>query len=417
MECAQCGAELKGRQANCASCGAAVQRDVPDSDEIHRLLAEANLLRIRKQFDEAVSVCTRILRLDAANATAHSLMGDIHRDEGNEREALGWYKLAVQLNANNPADRKKLDEMIDRVFQQSRQGGNTEEPGAEEETAPTENVNRFPQRLRALFAKITPTHVIIAFSVVAAVVVLLILNPIFQQQKHQTTNTSTNSSANDQGDGVVPAPDGLTPPAQAPQVVPPGPNGAEKIPGLPLIITPNSKDKPADKGGQGVSRPPANASPNNVVSVPAFEPPGKSRIGVEELEKMTAQLRGALEEAARASKLKDATLDDVAIDPRSTEVTITYSIPHMLGPTETKQGLLYMGFHLIWAADKVDARLKSFALHGFAYPVNGKAPSLALQADVSTQQADEARSAGDYPAVARYLSNAWWRDDLEPAAL
>ena len=62
-------------------------------------------------------MCVRIVRMDARNFPAHSLLGDLYRDQGNHREALGWYKLAVQLEPGNEIVRRKLDEMIDHVFQ------------------------------------------------------------------------------------------------------------------------------------------------------------------------------------------------------------------------------------------------------------------------------------------------------------
>ena len=68
------------------------------ADEAVMLLAEANLLRTWGQHRRDDRVCTRILRLDP-NGSTHSLLGDLYRDEGNYREALGWYKQAVNINA------------------------------------------------------------------------------------------------------------------------------------------------------------------------------------------------------------------------------------------------------------------------------------------------------------------------------
>jgi hypothetical protein len=79
--------------------------------------------------------------------------------------------------------------------------------------------------------------------------------------------------------------------------------------------------------------------------------------------------------------------------------------------------LLYTGFHLIWAADKTNSGLRAYVLRGSAYMEGSKVPSLALQADVSPQQADAAREAGDYKTVAKYLSGVWWRGDIDAAPL
>lgn len=73
------------------------------------LLARANLLRMRGQWDEAVAVCTEALRRAPESATAHSLLGDIYEAQGKLDDALQWYGMAVDLAPNRPADREKLE--------------------------------------------------------------------------------------------------------------------------------------------------------------------------------------------------------------------------------------------------------------------------------------------------------------------
>lgn len=438
MECAQCGTDLQDGQQNCASCGAPVARQgTTDSDEeIHRLLAEANLLRIRKQLDEAVSLCTRVLRLDPANATAHSLMGDIYRDEENYRESLGWYKLAVQLNPANQADRKKLDEMIDLVFQDVRQADAKELPSNDKAQAiamPASPTTHIGDTVRKILEKITPMQVIIGSTVLAVVAVICIFSfskprSTDHVQRARTDQSSTNNTTSDSasGDQVTT----VTPPdAQSPQIIAPPPDTIEgtKIPGLPIIVKngSNKQQTMPQTDTNNVQQPaPARAgaagsAPSSVVQVPPFDPRPRSRLSAEELDKETNQLRAALVRSLKESKLP-STLIDVRIDPRSKEVSIDYNVPHMQGPVETKQGLLYTGFYLIWEADKSDSTLRKYMLRGYAYPSSpseGEAPTLALQADVTPQQADQASEAGDYKSVAKCMSNVWWRGDLDQAQL
>ncbi len=86
------------------------------SEDVYLMLVTANVLRLRRQFELAESQCSEVLRRDPENATAHSVMGDIARDRGNFRDALEWYKMALDLNPGNMADRKKLEAVIDRVY-------------------------------------------------------------------------------------------------------------------------------------------------------------------------------------------------------------------------------------------------------------------------------------------------------------
>ena len=71
------------------------------------LLARANLARIRSQWNEAVESCVRVLRVHPGNADAHSLLGDIHRDQGLIDDAIQWYRMAADLSPTGP-DVEKL---------------------------------------------------------------------------------------------------------------------------------------------------------------------------------------------------------------------------------------------------------------------------------------------------------------------
>ena len=80
------------------------------------MLVTANAMRLRKQWDLAEAKCSEALRRDPSNATAHSVMGDIMRDQGRLRDAVEWYKMALDRNPASVSDRRKLEDVIDRVF-------------------------------------------------------------------------------------------------------------------------------------------------------------------------------------------------------------------------------------------------------------------------------------------------------------
>jgi hypothetical protein len=83
----------------------------PPDKGISILLAEANLLRLRRSFDLAVAKCVEVLRRYPNNASAHSLLGDIYHDQGLHADALGWFKLALDLDPASVADQQKIEQV------------------------------------------------------------------------------------------------------------------------------------------------------------------------------------------------------------------------------------------------------------------------------------------------------------------
>ncbi len=84
MECVKCGAAVTAGQTTCEACGASVRQGgtVVPHEEIAGLLAEATLLRTWGQYEEAINVCIRIVRLDTRNYPAHTLLGDLYSRPG-----------------------------------------------------------------------------------------------------------------------------------------------------------------------------------------------------------------------------------------------------------------------------------------------------------------------------------------------
>ena len=82
-------------------------------DETTRMLAQANLHRMRGQWEEAAAVCTEAMRLSPNDATAHSLLGDIYSDQGKLDEAIRWYCMALDIQPTSRADRAKLTRLVE----------------------------------------------------------------------------------------------------------------------------------------------------------------------------------------------------------------------------------------------------------------------------------------------------------------
>lgn len=132
--CPNCNAAIPSDARFCTGCGtplprAGTPRDGSDacSDDIHTALAAANLLKLRGEWQPAIEKCMEVLAADQDNAEAHSILGDIYRDQGHVTEAMHWYKLALDLNPDSTADHIKLEQIIahtrqDRFARRNRTG-------------------------------------------------------------------------------------------------------------------------------------------------------------------------------------------------------------------------------------------------------------------------------------------------------
>jgi len=79
--------------------------------EAYALLAQANLLRVRGHWDDAAEKCMAALRLAPDSASANSLLGDIYENQGRFEDAALWYRLALDVNPDSPADHLKLNRL------------------------------------------------------------------------------------------------------------------------------------------------------------------------------------------------------------------------------------------------------------------------------------------------------------------
>ena len=80
--------------------------------EVYALLAQANLLRMRGHWEESVDNCMAALRLAPDSPSAQSLLGDIYENQGRFDDAVQWYRMALDANPDSPADRLKLDRLL-----------------------------------------------------------------------------------------------------------------------------------------------------------------------------------------------------------------------------------------------------------------------------------------------------------------
>ena len=92
-----------------------------DAEKLRSRLTQANLCRIRHDWSNAVDHCVAVLQEQPGNATAHSLLSDIYRDQGKLDDAIQWARLATDLKPS-PADVAKLQKLEAERTNLMRQG-------------------------------------------------------------------------------------------------------------------------------------------------------------------------------------------------------------------------------------------------------------------------------------------------------
>ncbi len=124
MVCTSCQTVVLNESHFCSNRGASLLDGAAevagDADRwIGALLAEANLFRMRAMWHEAESRCIDVMRSSPNDVHAHSLLGDIYRDQGRYDDAGKWYQMALDLNPQSAADRSKLAH-VEQIRQKAR---------------------------------------------------------------------------------------------------------------------------------------------------------------------------------------------------------------------------------------------------------------------------------------------------------
>ena len=90
-----------------------------DPRALNTLLTQANLSRVRGNWNEAIDHCVAVLQADPANAAAHALLGDIYAARGRREDAVQWYRMALEIHPN-PVDEAKMGRLEREIVQQTQ---------------------------------------------------------------------------------------------------------------------------------------------------------------------------------------------------------------------------------------------------------------------------------------------------------
>ena len=221
LKCTECGQDLGDAADFCPQCGHQLSA-LPASGEggegeIYLTLLTANVLRLRREWEQAEDKCSEALRLDPENASAYSVMGDIARDQGKLRDAMEWYKWALDRNPESTSDRKKLEALIDREFSGQPEGATRKGLDA---------VRRAVSTARAEIRSARPPAALTLL--VGAVLLAIFLIAVFTVVVGQRGEPGPNSPTSEVSSGAFVAPNGeaSSAPAAEPTQPPPAAIGS-----------------------------------------------------------------------------------------------------------------------------------------------------------------------------------------------
>ncbi len=303
--CSACWTVVPTGSHFCGGCGAQVSTSVTGTQRLAALLSEANLYRMRAQWLDAENRCIEAMRLDPNNVDAHSLLGDIYRDQGKLEEAAQWYHLALDLNPSSVGDKVKLGEV------EKQQKKSVINPGVIKQASGSQT--QFgTQKLLGL----PPSTWLQGITAVAVIFVVIVIGIAISLRsgRTETETVSVPKAASGPVGSPIPssgAPQVTTqnPPSQRVQVASPNPVLPLASGKLPLVVEEKSQD-PVPFLEEDSPEP--AASRTVVKAVP---------IGATDYEK---SLRAFV--ASHAQLTRDTVLGAITVDPRHPRASIVVSI-------------------------------------------------------------------------------------------
>jgi len=304
--CSACWTVVPTGSHFCGGCGAQVSTSVTGTQRLAALLSEANLYRMRAQWLDAENRCIEAMRLDPNTVDAHSLLGDIYRDQGKLEEAAQWYHLALDLNLNSVGDKVKLAEV------EKQQKKSVVSPGVVKQV-PGPPTAYGTQKLLGL----PPSTWLQGITAVAVIFVVIVIGIAISMRSGRTDTETVSVPKAASGPVGTPIPSSGAPQVASqnpptPRVQGPSPNPVVPLSSgnMPLEFS----DPPQDPGPspQDETADPAPSRTTVVKTVP---------IGATDYEK---SLRAFV--AGNAQLTRDTVLGAVTVDPRHPRASIVISI-------------------------------------------------------------------------------------------
>lgn len=318
--------------------------------EVYALLAQANLLRMRGCWEEAVGNCMAALRIAPDSPSAQSLLGDIFENQGRFDDAIQWYRMALDANPESPADRLKLDRLLQRQLPASR---------IERKAAPLEPdaVSADPAPARPASAPLPlgrrlmqdPETALRYGALLAALLVGLVVVFAYAAVHRRAALASL---------GFV---------------------SSQEVKTAPIVVAPSS----SPPAGSETSSSPHDSAEQAVLD----------------------SLRGSSDLSAQG-----ITVDDLQLDPRAGRVSVTISLPPGNGLTEA--AVLRGALHTVQVVAAAIPSATAFTLRCYM-PAGTGGTSLIFVGDLARSALPDAGvSEPDDSHVQALFSNVWWSPQM-----
>ena len=320
--------------------------------EVYSLLAQANLLRMRGCWEEAVTNCMAALRLAPDSPSALSLLGDIYENQGRFDDAIQWYRMALDAHPESPADRLKLGRLLQRQqpLIPTEQQAATDGPGAED--AASDLPAPAPRRRRLLGDPETALR----YGALAAAALVCLVVVFAYAAVHRRAALATLGIA-----------------------------GFQEVKATPVVLPP-------------VPDPPAPNPPADAVSTVSTRDSAEQAV--------LGTLSGSSDLSAQG-----ITVDDVQFDPRAGLISITLRLA--AGDGLTRAVLLRSALHTAQAAAAASPSATAFTLRALTAPAAGGGASLVFIGDLSQSALPGAGQAEpDDAHVQALFTNPWWSPQM-----
>jgi len=86
--------------------------DDTQAERSAQLLQQANLHRMRQEWDEAITSCMQVLYAEPNSWRAHALLGDIYADQKRVDEAIRWYCMTLDIRPDSNSTKDKLNHLV-----------------------------------------------------------------------------------------------------------------------------------------------------------------------------------------------------------------------------------------------------------------------------------------------------------------
>ncbi len=299
------------------------------SREAYALLAQANLCRMRGQWEAATEKCMQVMTLAPNNASAQSLLGDIYDNQGFLDDAIQWYRMALDVQPDSPADTLKLARLLEAKAR--RLPPPTLVPGPEPPAAPPTPLPTVLRRWQE-GAGDKPDALVKWAALAAGILVVLVVMVALVQIRAASR---------------VPIHEVSAPPVVVPTLVAPPASDTSTAPKIPSAAAPSATGRD----------------------------PGED------------ELLAKLQSTPSLSALS-ITVSDTQIDPRTGRLTLTFSLPPPAANTLLRDTLLRAALVVAQAGlQNSGAQTSQVTLRGVAAPSTGGRPALLCVVDTTRAQA------------------------------